>query len=66
MGLKKYSTEVVKEAKRVRWPKREVLLPTLVVVLVIVFLAASILFLEDIAVGKLLGEIERVFQGFKG
>ncbi len=66
MGLKKYSAEVVKEAKRVRWPKREVLLPTLVVVLVIVFLAASILFLEDIAVGKLLGEIERVFQGFKG
>ena len=66
MGLKKYSNEVVKEAKRVRWPKREVLLPTLVVVLVIVFLAASILFLEDIAVGKLLGEIERVFQGFKG
>lgn len=64
MGLKKYSSEVVKEAKRVRWPKREVLFPTLVVVLVVVFFAASVLFLEDIAVGKLLGEIERVFQGF--
>ncbi|MFA5486395.1 MAG: preprotein translocase subunit SecE [Bacilli bacterium] len=66
MGLRKYSGEVVKEAKRVRWPKREVLFPTIVVVLVIVFFAAAVLFLEDLAVGKLLGEIERVFKGFKG
>lgn len=66
MGLRKYSGEVVKEAKRVRWPKREVLFPTIVVVLVIVFFAAAVLFLEDLAAGKLLGEIERVFKGFKG
>lgn len=65
MGLKKYSSEVVKEAKRVRWPKREVLLGTIVVVLVVVAFAATMLFLEDLAVGKLLGEIERVFEGFK-
>ena len=26
---------------------------------------AFMLFVEDLAVGKLLGEIERVFQGFK-
>lgn len=37
MGLRKYSNEVVKEAKRVRWPKPDVLFPTIVVVLVIVF-----------------------------
>lgn len=66
MGLKKYSSEVVKEAKRVRWPKREVLFSTIVVVLVIVSFAALVLFAEDLAVGKLLGEIERVFEGFKG
>lgn len=65
MGLKKYTGEVIKEAKRVRWPKREILFNTLIVVLVVVFLAASILFIEDVAVGKLLGEIERVFEGFK-
>ena len=62
MGLRKYSNEVVKEAKRVRWPKPDVLFPTIVVVLVIVFFAAFMLFVEDLAVGKLLGEIERVFQ----
>ncbi len=66
MGLKKYSAEVVKEAKRVRWPKREVLFGTIVVVLVVVLFAATVLFVEDLAVGKLLGEIERVFEGLKG
>lgn len=65
MGLGKYSQEVIKEAKRVRWPKREVLFPTIFVVLIITFLAALILFLEDLAAAKLLGEIERVFSGFK-
>lgn len=64
MGLKKYSGEVVKEAKRVRWPKAEVLFPTIVVVLVIVFFAAMVLFVEDLAVARLLGELERVFEGF--
>ncbi|HZJ89113.1 MAG TPA: preprotein translocase subunit SecE [Bacilli bacterium] len=64
MGLRKYSQEVVKEAKRVRWPKRDVLFPTIFVVLIITFLAALILFLEDLAAAKLLGEIERVFSGF--
>jgi preprotein translocase SecE subunit len=43
MGLRKYSNEVVKEAKRVRWPKPDVLFPTIVVVLVIVFFASSTL-----------------------
>jgi preprotein translocase SecE subunit len=65
MGLKKYSAEVAKEAKRVRWPKREVLFPTIVVDLIVVFFAAFVLFVEDIAVARLLGEIERVFEGFK-
>ena len=65
MGLKKYSAEVVKEAKRVRWPKREVLFGTILVVLVVVVFAASILFIEDLAVSKLLGELERVFEGLK-
>lgn len=65
MGLRKYSSEVVKEAKRVRWPKRDVLIPTIVVVLFITFFAAFVLFVEDAAVGSLLGEIERVFAGFK-
>ena len=35
MGLKSYAKGVVKEGKRVRWPKRDVLIPSIVVVVVI-------------------------------
>lgn len=47
MGLKKFTTDVVKEAKRVRWPKADVLIPSIIVVLVISFLTGLILFGED-------------------
>ena len=56
MGLKKFTTDVVKEGKRVRWPKAEVLIPSIVVVLVISFLTGLILFGED-ALGKALIDI---------
>ena len=56
MGLKKFTGEVVKEAKRVRWPKADVLIPSIVVVLVISFLVGLILFGED-ALGKQLIDI---------
>ena len=35
MGLKRFAAGVVKEGKRVRWPKRDVLIPSIVVVIVI-------------------------------
>ena len=56
MGLKKFTADVVKEGKRVRWPKADVLIPSIVVVLVISFLVGLILFGED-ALGKQLIEI---------
>jgi preprotein translocase SecE subunit len=65
MGLKKYAGEVIKEGKRVRWPKREVILPLIFVVLVITAFAAAVLLLEDMAVARLLGALEKAFEGFK-
>jgi preprotein translocase SecE subunit len=56
MGLKKFTADVVKEGKRVRWPKADVLVPSIVVVLVISFLVGLILFGED-ALGKQLIDI---------
>ena len=56
MGLKKFTSDVIKEGKRVRWPKADVLIPSIVVVLVISFLVGLILFGED-ALGKSLIDI---------
>lgn len=56
MGLKKFTKEVIKEGKRVRWPKADVLIPSIVVVIVISFLIGLILFGEDL-IGKKLIEV---------
>ena len=63
MNLIKYTKEVVKEGKRVRWPKREVLLPTLVVVLCIAAFAAIFLSLEDLTAGSLIQQLRNAFGG---
>ncbi|NLI94527.1 MAG: preprotein translocase subunit SecE [Erysipelotrichaceae bacterium] len=62
MGIRKYTKEVVKEARRVRWPKREKLISLVSVVIVVVIIAALVLVLEDIAAGYLLGGIEDAFK----
>ena len=59
----KYTKEVVKEGKRVRWPKREVLLPTLIVVLCIAAFAAIFLSLEDLTAGSLIQQLRNAFGG---
>lgn len=64
MGVKKYTAEVVKEGKRVRWPKREELLPTIIVVVVIAAFAAVFLSLEDWAAGSLLQTLKDAFAGW--
>ena len=61
MGLVKFSKEVVKEGKRVRWPKREVLIPSIIVVVIIAALTGLILTGED-ALGK--GLIDVLKQTF--
>ena len=63
MGVKKYASEVVKEGKRVRWPKREEFIPALVAVLVVCVVAALFLSLEDWAAGSLIQQIKELFKG---
>ena len=61
MGLGKFTRDVVKEGKRVRWPKREVLIPSIIVVVIIAALTGLILTGED-ALGK--GLIDVLKQTF--
>jgi len=63
MTPKKYVKEVVKEGKRIRWPKRDVLIPTIIVVVVIAGLAALFLSLEDLAAGSLIQILKDAFGG---
>ena len=56
MGVKKFTQDVVKEGKRVRWPKREVLLPAILVVVVIAAITGLLLMGED-ALGKSLIDV---------
>lgn len=63
MGLKKFSSEVVKEGKRVRWPKRDVLIPSIIVVVIIAVFFSIILFLEDLAGNSLLEALKNTFNG---
>lgn len=63
MGVKKFTSEVVKEGKRVRWPKRDVLIPSVITVLVISIFAGLILLLEDYAGNTLIEIIKQAFQG---
>jgi len=65
MGVKKYTQEVVKEGKRVRWPKKDVFLPALVTCIVICVFCALILVLEDLAGGSLVNALKNMFQGDK-
>ena len=63
MGVKKFTSEVIKEGKRVRWPKRDVLIPSVITVLVISIFAGLILLLEDYAGNTLIEIIKQAFQG---
>ena len=62
MGLGKFAKEVVREGKRVRWPKREVLIPSILVVVIIAALTGIILMGED-ALGKgLIDTLKKAFN----
>jgi len=65
MNIKKYSSEVVREGRRVRWPKREELIPTIIVVLSISIFAALALSLEDLLVGELLKQLRNAFESLR-
>lgn len=59
----KYIGEVVKEGKRVRWPKRDQLIPTIIVVLAIAAFVAIFLVLEDLTAGELIKQLRNAFGG---
>lgn len=57
-----YFKGVAREAKRVRWPKREAFLPAVGVVIVITIFAAIFLVLEDLASGTLIEQLQKAFE----
>lgn len=59
----KYIKEVGKEAKRVRWPKREQLIPMIVVVIAISLFAAIFLSLEDLTAASMINQLKAAFGG---
>ena len=65
MSVKSYAKGVVKEGKRVRWPKREVLIPSIIVVVVIAAISAMLLFAEDIAGNRLIQMLKEAFSSMK-
>ena len=66
MGVKKYVGEVIKEGKRVRWPKRDVLIPAIIVVVIITVIAALILYVEDLAGNRLIQILKDAFSSMNG
>ncbi len=66
MGAKKYAQEVVKEGKRVRWPKRDQFIPAFIAAIVICVFCALILSLEDWGAGTLISQLKDLFKGFGG
>ena len=65
MGLVKFAKGVVKEGKRVRWPKRDVLIPSIIVVVIISVVAGLLLFAEDKADKKLIDILADAFSSMK-
>ena len=65
MGVKKFTAGVIKEGKRVRWPKRDVLLPAIAVVIIIAVLTALILMAEDWAGNSLIQILKDAFSNIK-
>ncbi len=65
MGVKSYAKGVVKEGKRVRWPKRDVLIPAIIVVVVIALFTGLLLFGEDAAGNKLIQILKEAFESMK-
>ncbi|MCI7602497.1 MAG: preprotein translocase subunit SecE [Candidatus Onthovivens sp.] len=57
-----YFRGVAREAKRVRWPKREAFLPAIGVVIAITVFAAIFLVLEDLAAGTLIEQLQKAFE----
>ena len=65
MGASKYVKEVVAEGRRVRWPKREQVLPVFGVVLLIAAIAGILLLIFDVGTNQLLKMIRDSFESLR-
>ena len=65
MGLRRFAAGVIKEGKRIRWPKKEELIPAIIVVVLIAAITGMILFGEDIAGKKLIDILKDAFSSVK-
>ncbi|MCF0107682.1 MAG: preprotein translocase subunit SecE [Bacilli bacterium] len=65
MGVKSYAKGVIKEGKRVRWPKRDTLIPAIIVVVVIAAVTGLLLWGEDVAGNKLIQILKDAFNDLK-
>lgn len=62
-GPGKYMKEVVREGKRVRWPKKDELFPKIAVVIIIAVVVALFLALEDLVAYRLIDQLTDAFGG---
>ena len=65
MKLGKAIGGVIKEGRRVRWPKKDVLIPSIIVVVVIATVVGLLLFAEDLAGKKLIDILADAFSSMK-
>lgn len=57
-----YFKGVGREAKRVRWPKKDELLPAIAVVLCVMIFAAVFIYLEDYAANMIINQLKEAFK----
>ena len=65
MKIGRFIGGVIKEGKRVRWPKKDVLIPSIIVVVIIAAVVGLLLFAEDLAGKKLIDILTDAFSSMK-
>lgn len=61
----RYFKGVGKEAKRIKWPKKEQFVPSIIVVICITIFAGIFLALEDLAANTLLEQLRNAFSSLR-
>ena len=61
----RFAAGVIKEGKRVRWPKKEELIPAIIVVVLISAITGLLLFGEDAAGKRLIDILKDAFNAAK-
>ena len=57
-----YFAGVGREAKRIRWPKKDQFLPSIAIVIAVAVFAAVFLVLEDLASGTIIEQLKKAFE----